>query len=282
MIKINEKLTILHDDNSSFNDISKSMAGFGRDTETLTYTQGEDSIYIGFYKPINTFYIDFGTANTNAATLSLSYYNGSSFTAVDGLYDDSKGFTRPGFIRWNRGRDRDSNDEAKTTVNSTELYWYKLDLSATTTEIVINGINIVFSDDQDLKRELYEYSEYLPANQSTFILTHEAVRDEIIQDLNLKGRQKYNSATQLTSDVSAFDLLDVSEVKLAATHLALAKIMMNVSDSVDDLYMQKHLLYKQRYNNIINSMDLTIDHDDDGKRDNIEREKFGYGFIRRG
>lgn len=277
MIRINEKLNILYDDNGSFFDFSKELSNFKRGEVTFTYTALEDSFYIGFKKPINTFFVQTSTANVNDVNMTLSYYNGSAFTEVVGFYDDSDALKRSGFVRW----DRNQVSEAKTIINAVEKYWYKLDLSGDSSEIVLSGMNIVFSDDDDLKSELFEIDQYLPSGQSSHILTHAACRDEIIQDLNLLGKKKKNPNNKYFSNISAFDLLDTSEVKLAATYLALAKIMFNVSDQVDDAYLQKSQIYRSKYNDIINNMNIWIDFDDDGLRDDDERENQFYGEIKR-
>lgn len=281
MIKINEKLTILHDDNSVFADYSDVLADFTRGTASFTFISAEDSIYVGFEKPINTFYVEMSTANSNDVTMTVKYYNGSTFAAVTNLFDDTDGLQRSGFVSWKRKIDDSNWDEALTTINSVEQYWYKVDLSGDSSAMVIKGINIVFSDDQDLKRELFEISNYLPSGESTHILSHVAARDEIIQTINLKGREKKDVDTGYLQDITAFDLLDVSEVKLASTYLTLSKIMFAASDTVDDVFFIKHQAYRSMYKNIIDMMDLSVDSDNDGKRDQAERFKFGYGFVTR-
>lgn len=263
MIKVNEKLTILHDNNSSFADYSNNLASYDRGTASFTYIAAEDKIYVGFEKPISTFYVEFSTANTNDLDLSVSYYNGTSFTAVSGYHDDTNGFQRSGFIRW----DRNQTTEAKTTINSTETYWYQLALSGDSTAMIIKGINIVFSDDQDLKREIFEIDKYLPSGESTHILSHAAARDEIIQQLRADGRHKEDIATGRLKDITSFDLLDISQVKMASTYLTLAKIFMAASDEVDDIYMTKSSMFRSLYNKAMMTMYLNVDEDNDGISD---------------
>lgn len=283
MIKTNEKLSILYDDNGVFTDYSKQLSNYSRGSATITYISAEDIIYVGFKKPINQFYVDITTLNINAVDLSLKYYDGSSYVEPDGLYDDTDGFTRSGFIRWDRNQKNASDelDEAVSTVNTQEKYWYKITLSGDSSEFILNGINVVFCDDEDLKRELFEIDQYLPSGQSSHILTLEACRDEIVQSLNLYGKSKKDATTERESDISVFDLLDFSEVKLASTYLALAKIMMNVSDQVDDAYLQKSQMYRSKYNDILSNMSIRIDADDDGIDDKIERENQYYGVVKR-
>ena len=266
MIKVSEKLTVLHDDNSSFTDHSPALIDYSRGTASFTFITAEDSIYIGFEKPINVFYVELSTANTNSTTLTLKYYNGTAFTGVDGLFDDSEALTRSGFVRW----DRNQTDEAATTINSTELFWYKIDLAVDSSAIVIQGLNLVFSDDQDLKRELFEQDKFRPLGESSHILSHVAARDEIIQELRTDGRYKEDLNTGRLKDITVFDLLDISQVKLASTYLTLAKIMIAASDSVDDLYMQKHSLYRSVYNKAMKTMYINIDSDNDGISDTEE------------
>lgn len=275
MIKINEKLTILHDNNSVFADHSNELVGYDRDSASLTFVTAEDSIYIGFYKPINVFYAEFTTPNTNAATLAVKYYNGSAFTACAGLHDDSDGFTRNGFVKW----DRNQTTEAATSINSTSLFWYKLDLSVDSSAMVIMGVNIVFSDDQDLKREVFEISKYLPVSTSTHILSHVSARDEIIQNLNIIGKIKKDASSGWVEGITAFDLLDISEVKLASTYLTLSKIMFAASDDIDDQYSMKSRKYEDLAKNIINNIRLKTDYDDDGIEDKSENTSSRSGTI---
>ena len=263
MIKINEKLSVLHDDNGVFIDYSNAMAGYDRGTSSVSYVALEDKLYVGFYKPISVFYIDFDTPNTNSVTTSISFYNGASFGAVSGLHDDTSGASRSGFIGW----DRNQLSEAKTTINSSELFWYEAAFSGDTTEMVINGINIVFSDDQDLKREFFDIEKYKSTSEGSFILSHAAARDEIIQELRADGRYKEDFSTGKLKDITAFDLLDISQVKLASTYLALSKIFFQASDEVDDVYMQKSDRYRSLYNKAMKTMYLNVDVDDDGVQD---------------
>lgn len=68
MLQLKNKLTILHDDNGSFSDFSNEALAFDRDTFTTDLNQNEDYLYVGYYKPINNFFVELGTANTNAGS----------------------------------------------------------------------------------------------------------------------------------------------------------------------------------------------------------------------
>lgn len=274
MIKFNEKLTILHDISGAFTDISNSLLDYTRGVVSISYTTATDCIYIGFEKPINQIYVELDTVASTNSELELKYYNGSGFVDVSGLFDDTKSFERSGFIRW----ERELAGNVASEINGETRFWYQVKLS-TDLNVSLKGINIVFSDDQDLKREVFEIMEMLPNGEASHILTHVAARDEIIQRLNNSGKQKFVDNTG--ADLSSFDLLDISQVKLASTFLALSKIYFVISDEIDDKYERKFEFYKTQADSIINNMRIDIDIDDDGEKDVGETQTINYGFIKR-
>lgn len=264
MIRVNNKLTVLHDANSVFTDYSNEAVDYGRDSFSITILTATDYLYVGFYKPINSAFIELSTPSTNSATLSGEYYAGA-WQGLTGYHDDSNGLQRSGFIQW----DRNLENEEKTTVNGSEMFWYRFKPSADTSLMTIDGINIVFADDEDLKREFYEISQWIPPNENSHILTHVATRDEMVQEIRNNGNKKRTSTTP--KDINAFDLLDVDQVKTAATYLALSKIFSVITDDPDDTYRQKALHYRNLYNGAMNLVYLSVDRDDDGVLDDPER-----------
>lgn len=278
MLRTKNKLEVYHDDNSVFADYSAEALDFDRDTFTMSLDQSNDYLYVGFYKPINTFYVEIGTANTNAGSFAGEFYNGTSWTALSGLHDETKSFIRSGFISW----DSNQTDEASVAVNSTTKYWYRFRPSVTHSSTVVNGLNIVFADDQDLKREYFESSDYLPSGESSHILTHVSARDEIIQYIRNSGHYKNNINSGNLKDITAFDLLDIAQIKLAATYLALSKIFQSIQDSSDDVFLEKSRHFRGLYSSAIKTFYLDIDYDDDGIKDNEERlASFTAKVIRR-
>lgn len=279
MLNYENKLYVYHDDDSSFSDYSYEALDFARDTFTIEMVAADDYLYVGYRKPINAFYVDFDTANTNANTLAGEYYNGSSWTAMTELVDETKGFTRSGFIQWERPTDPD--DQVTVTVNSQSAYWYRFKPSADHSSTVINGLNIVFADDEDLKKEWFEVTNHRASGEDSFILTHVACRDDIIQHFRNESFTKRDPNTERLENLDAFDLLDIKEIRVAAKHLALHKIYMNLSDSVDDVYFQKATYHRSMYGDAINLAFLTFDHDDDGVKDAGDRIVQSHGMIKR-
>lgn len=259
-------LYCFYDDNGSFSDFSFEAREYLKDTFDITMVALEDSIYIGLYKPFNTAYAELATANTNAGELTFSYYNGSSFVAVENQYDDTKGFNRSGFISWDK-----SSDWAATTINSQSAYWIKIDINADSSAMVFDGFNIVFSDDTDLEKEMRSINRFLSTNDSSFIAYHVSARDEIVQSIRNRGNVKKADGEDFYRNITAWDILDIGEIRQASKYLVLSKIMHDASDNPEDKYYQRFRDYRQMYGKSFDTWYLSLDKDDDGVSDTGEK-----------
>jgi len=275
MIDKKMNLIVKHDNNTVFTDYSHKMATYSRDAVTISITTAEDYLYVGFNKPISAMYIDITSAASSESTLTLDYWNGSSYVTVTNLSDDTLGLDRSGFIRW----DRELDDHATVAVDSSTLYWYRLNPGTDRASLVISGINLVFSDDYELSLEqpYISDSEFL-GGESSHIKTHVAVRNEIVQKFRNKNYIKIDPITGLNEDINVWDLLDIDEVKLAATYLALSKIYFQLSDNPEDIWGVKSEVYQNKFNKFINIARLSIDVNDDGLVDTVENKP---GFATR-
>lgn len=271
------RLTVFHDDNSSFSDHSFEAYDFLRDSFDATLLSATSYLYVGLYKPFSRFYVELDTANTNANTFTAEYYNGSSWASLDGFLDDSEGFTRSGELRWFRAQ----TDWAETAVNSETKYWVRLRPSADHSATTIQGLNVLFSDDSSLKEEFFEISDFLPNGASSFVAVHQGVRKEIVQSLRNAGRNKRNSSSVKFEKLTEWDLLDIDEVRQAAKFLALEKIFRNVSDQVDDKYQAFKIEFRDKYNDAFSLLHLSLDDDDDGILDTSEAQQIVRVEVRR-
>lgn len=267
MIDPRTKLTVLHDDNSSFTDNTNKAADYTRDTFTHDLIAAEDYLYIGYTKPFAYAYVELETANTNANTFTAEVYDGTSWVDAS-MHDSTMGFTRSGYLEW------DKSDMDTTTVNSLDRYWLRLKPSADHSSTVYRGINLVFSEDAAMKAEFFEIdnSNLLPTGESSHITTHVAARNTIIQQLRSQGYIK-DHVTTGEANINQWDLHDIYEIRQGATHLALSKIFFNLSDSVDDNWWQKYKEYQDKYEESMRLAKLTLDLDDDGAEDTDEKVK---------
>lgn len=258
-------------------DISLDMENYTKEYSFGTLTDAQ-YIYVGNYKPINALYAHLEKVNTNSGTLSVEYYNGSTFTAVSGLVERTEAFTESGFIEW----DRNQTDEAKTTVNSLEKYWYRISTDTTTTSLIFRALNLLFSSDVNIKEEAPYLlsSDYWPSEETSFVNYHQAARNEIIQRLRNEGYSAYNTVSG-HKDLDIFDLNDYKQLQEASKYLVLSKIYFYLSDAPEDKYIQRSREFKSMYNDAFRTFFLSVDANDDGLQSKSEKSAFKSGVITR-
>lgn len=221
-----------------------------RDPEALTLTQANDTLVVGYRKPINALYAEVTANSATDPSAEVRYWSGLEWVQVTGLYDDTKGLSRSGFIQW----DRNQQGEQLSTIDGMGLYWYRIKLS-TDAQLTLQGLNIVFNDLSDLENEFPLISGEQFLGSTSPIATLVNARDAISQRLNL----------------SPWDLLHIPEVRLASVYFCLYKVFFNYSDDQGDTWFQKALHYQDQHFKALDKAQLTIDRDDDGKTDTIER-----------
>lgn len=278
MQNLETRLFVFHDDDSTFSDHSNAAQDYARDEFAVELDKDNDYLYIGFRKSINAVFIEMNAANANANSFTFEYYKGT-WSAITNFSDETKGFVRSGFLVW----DRNLTDEEAVTIDGQEAFWYRLRPSVThSAGTILQGLNIVFSDDSDLQSEVMNISSYIASGATSHILSHVAARDKINQDLRNKGYVKLNVATGRFEDLNVFDILNIEQLREASKWKALATIFDDVSDSPDDKYNQRAKKYNSRYKAVMGQLQfLGIDSDDDGKQDINEEQMSATTLILR-
>lgn len=265
--------TVFVDDGATLTDVSFDALSFGRDAFSCEITAAGNYLYFGRYKPFAALYVEVGTANTQAQSEFLvEYWNGSAWSGLldSMVIDDTKGFMRSGFIQFTP-----PSDWALGTFGPREQFYIRFvpseDFSAGCT---VQGMNLVYADDQDLNTVYPGVLNYKHSNEVSFILRHEAARDRIVQDVRNRGHRKVTPAgtTMLRryANYDAWDVLDVSEVKEWAKYLALENIFSSLQSTEDGLYKQKAEEYRELAQEARAAFYLTLDQDDDGVADSNE------------
>ena len=269
--------TIFFDDNGSFTDISLNMLNYSGDTSVIDYTTVQDNLFFGRYKPFSTMYIEMKVVNDVTATMTVEYFDKTlnAFKAVDGLVDETKGLTRSGFVHFNNPNNPDNVDWIQSTTNSVEKFYVRVSFDATllaTTDL--QGWNVVFSDDKDLDRIYSGISNFLSTTQTTFILAHEQARIELINTLREDGHFKVQVGdvknNALPAQLTQWDILDVNEVNLWSTNLALKNIFRGIASNPDDNHHELSKMYAGDAVKAKNVFYMTLDTDDDGTVDREE------------
>lgn len=253
-------------------DISEGLSDFQADTQAVTLLS-TDKMYIGFTKPIYSIYLYAKTPSTTPNTLAVKYWNNqqNSFQNVDVLSDGTKGFTANGFIQWGINQNALNNEFSDHLLNGKSLFWLELSLAANTSAMELQAINILFCDDKDLQREFFPVlNADFRLGATDFTSIHESVRDDIVQKIRNKGINKWSRKDVDLSDrlkwqrITAFDFLDIQEIRVAACYFALSKIFYSVSDKPDDNWNIKAQHYNKLAEEMMNTVYISLDLFNDG------------------
>lgn len=118
--------TALQGDNGVYTDFTDET----NDTTTgdinffpATPVSGQDQFYIGDEAPFNELTVTVSTGGAGGYTINYQYWNGSSWTTVSGLTDDTTSLTTTGenTISFTR-----PTNWARSTINSTNKYWFRI------------------------------------------------------------------------------------------------------------------------------------------------------------
>jgi hypothetical protein len=272
MIDSRLRLSVFQDNDGTFLDFTEEACEYGRNPMAVEVSEAEEPtptvLYLGYRKPFLAVYCEMSTPSTSGGTCVIEYWNGTEWTAPENARDTTKQYTESGWLAWDR-----PDDWEETEVNDVSKFWVRVTSEAGSVPMPqFDGINIVFSDDFDLKTEFPNVADvgFLPTGAPSNILMHVAARNQIIQDLRSRGFIKVD-ADGNWQNLTPWDLHDIEEVKQASTLLTLAKIFFNYSDDPNDHWMTKAKSYEAKYEKIRDLLAPSIDSDDDGVVDTTER-----------
>lgn len=257
---MNKDMFFLFEGRGTFYNHSKDSRDFLRDEFSVENDVG-DSIYIGLYKPFNSFYVELKTPLVIDAVLTHTI-NGNSLD----MDDDTKAFKRSGFNTFEK-----PDSWVAEEINGITAYWVKI-TSPDVFTVEFQGCNLVFADDTDLKTEIRNIDILLAKGDTSFIAYHQGVRDEIIQTLRNGGHLK--ESEDQVAELTKWDLLDFGEIRNAAKYLCLAKIFFDVSKNNDDKYYGRFRDFQGMYGNAFDTYILKLDTKDDGIYDQEDDLEF--------
>lgn len=254
--------------------ITHDVYSFTRDSNQFTSV---NSITVSRYKPMDALFIFLPTVSSdtaNSITLEIMDQNGAVLVIED-FFDDTKGFTRSGFISWNPQRDAIYNQTRTSNP-------FKIKLTFTNPVTAeVGGINLVFCDKQDILREFPDLDALMgisggdDAYNTTLMRMLEASRDDIEKKIKDGSFRKQDRSYFFSppKELDRWDLLRANEVRLASVYWTLAKIFFFLSDSPNDQYIQKFNYYISKAEGEFESASLSIDSNDDGSLDVLEGER---------
>lgn len=267
-------------------DLSLKLKSFA--TPSIAFElQNTDALYVGFEKYFRTLFVGLDVLNTNPATMSYEYYNGSAWVTL-ACFDETFNFSKSGFINF-----APPADWSKTSVNSKELFYIRIksdvDFSAGTK---LQGLNILLSCDSDLEGIrsdiVTKFNKGKPWHAK-----HEEARKQIIQRIRNAGHKLVNydvtnsalyfgnTKSIYLDDVSEFDLLKPIELREASKYLTIASIYLNeLTDANDDKYERMGKHYMALYNEAMSLFMLKLDVNNDGvENDNEDTGDTGTNLV---
>ena len=272
-------LTIFHDDDSTFTEFSRELRDYNRDDVAITLTTG-DFLYVGLFKPFTELYLELVTANTSGLSVITGEFfskAAADFAALPFFIDESVGFSRSAFLKWNLapGETPNTTDWEKTTINGDELFWVRFSVNVNTIAMTMRGLNILFSNDNELEKEVSTIERFLPDGDISFAPLHQRIVLDIVDAIRNRGQSKRledptGSSIDRIEMITKWDFLDLTQIAQAATYLALSKIFFAASDSPEDNHQIRGLRYKQLGDSALASYWLSLDIDDDGIQDDVE------------
>jgi hypothetical protein len=237
----------------------------------VTLQVGNNEIEVHSEKPLSRLYWSVNSAH--GGSLTLKYFNGSSFDFVDVSTDTTAALTQQGWVTWER-----ASDDAKDGG----LYKYIFFISGVSapSRFEMKFVGVVFSEDRDLKKECPNVVDYLAGQDTSFIRFHVAAKDSIVQWFRGKGNTTYNGVS--LKAVDEFDFIDPSELAVASRFMTLGKIFHWLSDSADDKYYQKARDFMAEAHNSLDVFYISIDKNADAKPDESEMVQNTVSVLTRG
>lgn len=140
-------------------------------------------------------------------------------------------------------------------------------ISSSTINVVTANDDALFSGDQDLTAVEEEILRYVPKGRNSWLNVHRKAQSIILAELDERGIQN-SDGTRITKD----QILEIDDFNKWSTYLVLWLIMQDLSNSVDDKFDKKSIMYKQRMDFHRERSFLRIDFNKDGDIDLSEQQ----------
>lgn len=278
MDDLHKLMVLLATDDPAYTDLTEDCFDFLLDPAALPLTAA-GYLYLGRRKPFGLVYVDVSKnyANVQDTQLTMEYWDGTAWTAWPLQVENTRAFKRPGFIKWQSlVEEGTAGTWAATEVAGSSRFWIRLKVADDLTPATrVNGINLVFADDQDLKRVDFGALAMLPKDENrvlaeSHILSHVAARDRIIQSIRNDGTERY-PGDGTVEDIDEWDLFRSGQILQAAIFACLSQIYFNASDNPEDIYWKKYQDFEAKFTKAMQLFLLSVDADDNGKEDALEK-----------
>lgn len=238
--------------------------------------QTTDFFYLGFYGKFSSRYVQVHTANNVISALTVEYWDGTQWSAVDDLVDQTASggacFAQSGFISW-VNKDNWKARSLTGIDSDVELFWVRLSVSVNLfASTKVHSFLNIYSDDVLLRAyfpEIISDANYLPSGETNFLDQHLAAKDLVV--LRLKQRKLIHNEAQI---------IEANDVAIASVYAAAMLILQPIATSP----ASKDLLEvaKSGFDEEISKVSFSVDQNEDGIVDENERlQNFSVEVYRR-
>jgi len=246
------------------NDLTKEFEKYKSGQATLSYISG-DYLYLGSDAPFNHFYFKMGdVVNAVSASMAVEYWRNKEWISMIEVIDETSALSSSGFVsfvpnknhNWSKSHTNFQNQVVSGLegVVIYDLYWARISFSQTlTSNIKINWVGHLFSDDEDL------YSEYPQFNSTSLKTCFEAGKIDWEEqhvkaaDLLIKDLKRQGIITNTTQ------ILDKEVYSLASVSRVAQMIFTSLGDDYSDNVSSAKEEYKARLDSSIYRIDSNND-----------------------
>lgn len=250
-------------------DISQEVNDYRTGVAAFAYTTG-GYLYIGSVLPFNNLWIELGTVNAVAATVSVDLWFSNSWVSAVDVLDWTNGLMQTGRVQWttdiNKSWDLEqySKDVSglPSTSNIYNMYWMRMSWNANLTGgTTIKYIGQKFSDDSQL------YSFYPDLNNSTVKTSFAAGKTDWTE-------QHYMAAEHIIRDlrkggiiIARGQIMDYAMLVDASCH----KVAEIIYQAFGEPYFEQLKQARASYKEASQVKFFNVDRSGNGRLDDIER-----------
>jgi hypothetical protein len=252
-------------------EITKSTKDLDSSVVTIAVESG-GYLYLGSHAPFTTRHFSFGTANTQAGTLTVEFYKDSTtWTAVEDLVDQTDHFTADGFVSWQNPGTWTTHE--LSPVSDVELYWLRIqpsvNLDAGTTLTGVVNLFCSLDDVKDIYPHLINDANWLPSGVTSRLPLLLKATDETVR------RLKKNHVI-----VDESQVLDINEVMMACVH-AYAYLAYLPRAHSNEEAMDRMKVARDAMEDAIENTTFSVDQDESGTIDYDEEDRHGIQYSPR-
>lgn len=257
------------------NEVTKYTNDWNANPLAFPLTTAQE-LYIGSRDKFTTRHFNLATPNAAPASLTVEFWNGTTWQDVDDLLDSTEGFTQSGFISWQMATDKQwqrRNIAPMDTETEFDLYWIRITTDANLDAgTQIQSILNLFTDDDFVRiyyPELISDARYIPEGRTDLMDIHVGARNLIVTRMKQLKKIKDES-----------ELIDINQVAIAAAHAFAVVLLKPIAVSEDNRQLLSDA--KEDLASELSRTNLHVDSDNDGRISEAEKANTDGTITRRG